>query len=254
MEIRQKLKAGDVSIGSWMQIPSADVAEVMGKAGYDWVAVDLEHGAFSQDNLPDVFRALELGGTVPFARVAQASKKDIKCALDAGAKGIILPMIEMAEQLENALSWAYYPPKGTRGVGYARANLFGQEFDLYVRESVRNTLVVAQIEHIEAVHNLGEILAAKSLDAIMIGPYDLSSSMGLTAQFEHPEFVETLRSIREKAKDAGVPVGLHIVLPDGEILKEKIEAGYQFIAYGTDAVFLWQGAACPAGRGKEDSV
>lgn len=237
MEIRQKLKAGDVSIGSWMQIPSADVAEVMGKAGYDWVAVDLEHGAFSQDNLPDVFRALELGGTVPFARVAQASKKDIKCALDAGAKGIILPMIEMAEQLENALSWAYYPPKGTRGVGYCRANLFGKHFDQYL-EASDEIICVAQIEHIDAVSNIDSMLSNKRLDAIMVGPYDLSGSMNLTGQFDHPTFNQVMETLSRKTREHNIPMGLHIVQPDTSVLKSRINDGYQFIAYGIDAVFL----------------
>lgn len=254
MIIRQKLEAGSVSIGSWMQIPSADVAEIMGKAGFDWIVVDLEHGAFSRHTLPDILRALELGGTIPLARVAQPRQKDIKSALDAGAKGIILPMIESAQQLEEAISWACYPPKGTRGVGYCRANLYGKEFDPYVAGPANEILIVAQIENAAALQDLNAILAVKPLDAIIVGPYDLSASMNLTAQFEHPKFEEAMRDIHGKAKNASVPMGLHIVQPDREVLNEKIEAGYQFIAYGTDAVFLWQGAEFPLGKSGKRSV
>ena len=245
--ILTKLKNGAPTIGTWMQISSPDVAEILGEAGYDWVAVDLEHGGFSMPVLKDIFRALELGGTVPLARVAQCHPKDIKQALDAGAHGIILPMIESKAQLEKSISWAYYPPKGTRGVGYSRANLFGKNFDNYIEKFSSKILVVAQIENINAVHNLDDILSVGDLDAIMVGPYDLSGSMGLTAQFAHPDYLRVLDTILQKAKDNNVPMGLHIVQPDKELLTAKIAEGYQFIAYGIDAVFLYNSTARPGG-------
>jgi len=228
-----------------MQIPNSSVAEIIGKAGYDWVAVDLEHGHFSNENLPDIFRGIELGGTIPFARVAQCSQQNIKEALDAGAQGIILPMIESKAQLEDGISWSYYPPKGTRGVGYSRANQFGENFDEYVKKYSSKVLIVAQIEHINAVANLDDILSVRDLDAIMVGPYDLSGSMGITAQFEHPDFIRTLDDIFQKALHYAIPMGLHIVQPDKELLEEKIKQGYQFIAYGIDAVFLYRSAQNP---------
>jgi 2-dehydro-3-deoxyglucarate aldolase len=243
--ILEKLKKGESTIGTWLQISSPDVAEILGKAGYDWVAVDLEHGAFSRQILPDMFRALELGGTLPIARVAQANPKDIKQALDAGAQGIILPMIESKAQLEDGISWSYYPPKGTRGVGYARANLFGENFDEYVKKFSSKVLIVAQIEHINAVANLDDILSVKDLDAIMVGPYDLSGSMGITAQFSHPEFIKILDDIFQKARHHSIPMGLHIVQPDKELLADKIKQGYQFIAYGIDAVFFCNASKNP---------
>ncbi len=244
-EIIYKLREGIPSIGSWMQLPSSDVAEIMGKSGYDWVAVDLEHGGFSRKKLPDRFRALELGGTAPLARVAQCNPKDIKVALDAGACGIILPMIESGEQLENGIAWAHYPPRGNRGVGYSRANLFGRQFDSYRKANSKSTLIIAQIEHINAVDNLDAILSVDGLHAIMVGPYDLSGSMGITADFNNPDFHQVLIVISQKAKSSNVPMGLHIVQPDREELVSRIEQGYQFIAYGTDAVFLYSGSQCP---------
>ncbi len=243
--IRDNLKNGKSTIGSWMQIPNTSVAEIMGQAGYDWVAVDMEHGHFSNAILPDIFRALELGGTVPFARVAQCHPKDIKQALDAGAQGIILPMIERKDQLEEGINWAYYPPKGTRGVGYSRANLFGKEFNKYIDRFCSKILVIAQIEHVRAVQELDAILSVSDLDAIMVGPYDLSGSMGLTAQFEHPDFLRVMDTILQKAKNNNVPMGLHVVQPNKEWLKAKITEGYQFIAYGIDAVFLYNSAERP---------
>lgn len=244
-KIKAALKTGKPSIGSWMQVPSASVAEIMGNAGYDWIAVDLEHGSFPSEILPDIFRALELGGTSPFARVAQCHPKDIKQALDAGAQGIILPMIESKEQLEDAIAWAYYPPRGRRGVGYSRANVFGKNLSSYIQNNADDILIVAQIEHVKAVQELDDILSVKFLDAIMVGPYDLSGSMDLTAQFKHPDFLHVMNTIFHKAKEHDIPMGLHIVQPDREVLKTKIFEGYQFIAYGIDAVFLYRSAEQP---------
>ncbi len=245
LRIRQKLSNGQTTIGTWLQLPSSDVAEIMGKAGYDWVAVDLEHGLFSNHKLPDVFRAIECGGAVPMVRLAHCHPKDIKHALDAGAKGLIFPMIEDAQQLENAISWAHYPPRGARGVGYSRANLYGKNFDDYIHNRSGEILIVAMIEHMNAVTNLDDILKVVGLDSIMVGPYDLSGSMNLTGQFDHPVFLDTMDEIFQKTKVNNVPMGLHIVQPDQQLLNNKIQAGYQFIAYGIDAVFLYNSATKP---------
>jgi 2-dehydro-3-deoxyglucarate aldolase len=228
-----------------MQVPSASVAEIMGRSGFDWVAIDLEHGSFSLDLLPDICRALELGGTAPFARVARNTAKDIKQALDAGVRGIIVPMIENREEMEHAAAWAQYPPEGQRGVGFSRANLFGRGFGRYF-SSINDTLVlVAQIESIGAVRVLDAILSVERVDAMIIGPYDLSASMGLTGQFEHPDFLAAVALAGRKAREHGVALGMHVVQPDPAVLKARIADGFQFIAYGIDAVFLLEAAANP---------
>jgi 2-dehydro-3-deoxyglucarate aldolase len=242
--IRQKLRNGQVSLGSWMQLPHASVAEIMGQAGYDWVAVDLEHGSIAQHQLPDMFRALELGSTLPLVRLAVGEPRDCKSALDAGAGGIIAPMIESAEQLERVVAACRWPPAGTRGIGFSRANLFGRQFETYSKEAQR-PLIVAQIEHVRAVRNLEHILRVPGLDAIMIGPYDLSASLGLTAQFDHPDFKAQLETIKEAAAAAKVPAGVHVVEPSAQALNGAVASGFRFIAYSIDAVFLEKGGRAP---------
>lgn len=243
-DIKTKIRSGKASIGTWLQIPSTDVAEIMGCAGYDWVAVDLEHGSFTRRDLSDIFRAIELGGTVPFARVADLTMTSIKGALDSGAKGLIFPMIESRDQLNVAIDHALYPPEGTRGVGFCRANLFGKEFDQGIIEN-SDTFFCAMIENIRALDKLDKIFSHPKLDAIMVGPYDLSGSMDLTGQFEHPDFIAVLDTIARKAEKHEVPLGLHVVQPDPEQLAAKIAEGYCFIAYGIDAVFLYRATECP---------
>lgn len=225
-----------------MQIPHASVAEIMGQAGYDWVAIDMEHGTIGHHQLPDLFRALELGGTLPLVRVGQGHPKDCKQALDAGAGGVIVPMVESAAQLVSVRDACRWPPAGTRGVGFSRANLFGKNFDAY-REEAQAPLLVAMIEHVRAVDDLDAILAVDGLDAILVGPYDLSASLGVTAKFDEQCFKEAMASIAEKAKRAGIPSGVHVVQPSKDELNRRIREGYRFLAYSTDAVMLQQMAA-----------
>jgi 2-dehydro-3-deoxyglucarate aldolase len=235
--IRQTLAHKKPSIGSWMQIPHSSLAEIMGQAGYDWVAVDMEHGAISVHQLPDLFRALELGGTLPLVRLAQGHDKDCKQALDAGAGGVIVPMVESAEQLIAVRDACRWPPAGTRGVGFSRANLFGANFEAY-REEAQAPLLIAMIENILAVDCLEEILAVDGLDAILIGPYDLSASMGITAQFENASFAAVMERIRNLCSSSNIPCGIHVVMPDSDALKQRVKEGYSFIAYSIDSVFL----------------
>jgi 2-dehydro-3-deoxyglucarate aldolase len=235
--IRAKLQAGGVTIGSWIQIPHPSVAEIMGNSGYDWVAVDMEHGAVSVQQLPDLFRALELGGTLPIARLAQGHPKDCKQALDAGAGGIIVPMVESAAQLVDVRDSCRWPPAGKRGVGFSRANLFGKHFSAY-RVEAQAPLLVAMIETVQAVDDLASILDVEGLDAVMIGPYDLSASIGLTGQFDHADFKSLLQRILAVAKSKKLPCGVHVVDPSPAELKRRIAEGYGFIAYSIDAAML----------------
>ena len=243
-KLRDCLKHGGCSIGSWMQIPNASVAEIMAHAGYDWIAVDLEHGSISIDQLPDLFRALELGNTLPLARLAQGHVKDCKQALDAGASGVIVPMVESAEQLIALRDSCRWAPAGVRGVGFSRANLFGKKFDEYCLEA-QAPFLVAMIENIRAVNQLDAILKVEGLDAILIGPYDLSASMGITAQFDHSDFLFTMERIRTLAMENNISCGIHVVKPSQEELKKQIEKGYNFIAYSIDAAFLNEFASNP---------
>jgi len=235
--IRKKLDKGGCSIGSWIQIPHSSIAEIIGQAGYDWVAVDMEHGAISTHQLPDLFRALELGDTLPLVRLAHGQPKDCKQALDAGAGGVIVPMVESAEQLIQVRDASRWPPAGNRGVSFSRANLFGKFFHSYIEEA-QQPLLIAMIENYDGVNNLDDILKVEGLDAILIGPYDLSASMGITSKFEHLEFLNAMKSIKKKADLANMPCGIHVVDPSESDLKERIAEGYRFIAYSIDSVFL----------------
>ena len=240
--IRQKMRNGVASIGTWMQIPHASIAEILGGSGLDWVAVDLEHGSFGLHQLPDIFRAIELGDAVPMARLAVGQSTDCKAALDAGAGGVIIPMIESAAQLRSCVDACCWPPTGTRGVGFSRANRFGETFESY-KEEAQNPIIVAMIEHVKAVDNLADILSVDGLDAILVGPYDLSASIGKTGQFDDPEFLALMEKVRAAALQEKVPYGVHVVSPDVEEARAKIAEGCLFLPYSIDAVLLAKGFA-----------
>ena len=237
IRLRSKLKKNLYSIGSWIQIPDSSVAEIMGHSGYDWVAIDLEHGSISISQLPSICRSLELGDTLPFVRVAQGEVKDCKQALDAGAAGIIVPMIKTAKQLENIRKFCCWPPSGNRGVGFSRANLYGRNFNSYEIEA-QSPFFVAMIEHIEAVNDLDSILEVHGLDAVIIGLYDLSASMNITAKFSDLNFIKTVNKIRDICLNKNIPCGSHIVHPSIDKLNESINDGFRFIPYSIDSVFL----------------
>jgi len=236
-KIRSKLASGVPTIGSWMQIPNASVAEIMGHAGYDWISVDMEHGTIAHHQLPDLFRSIELGGALPLVRLGGSGLSECKQALDAGAGGVIVPMIETAEQLQKVVQACRWPPVGSRGVGFSRANLFGKYFADYAQEA-QAPLIIAMIEHIQAVENLAEIMSVDGLDAILIGPYDLSASLGVTGIFGDQKFLDAIEKIRVQCASHRIPCGVHVVEPDRQELQTRISEGYLFLAYSIDAVFL----------------
>ncbi len=245
-KIREILSSGKVSLGTWLQFNSPDVAELMAKAGYDWVVVDMEHGSFSNSDLPSLFRAIESAGSVPFVRLSEAHKVPIKAALDAGAHGLIFPRIENYKHLNYAINHALYPHLGgERGYGYCRANNYGKDFDEYGTTLAHDIFFVAQIEHISAVHDLENIVSHPRLDAIMVGPYDLSGSMNIVGEFEHPKFKDAMQKVTTVCRKHNINMGIHIATPDQQALKNYMSHGYTFIAYGVDSVFLWKSAARP---------
>ena len=220
-----------------MQIPNASVAEIMGRASFDWVAVDLEHGSFSLQILPDIFRALALGGTLPLVRTAEKSKTVCQSVLDAGSGGIVFANVDCPNELENLIDCCRLPPNGTRGVGFSRSNLFGIEFNDYI-DSDTHPLMIAMIESLAGVTALEQITEVDGLDAIFIGPYDLSASLGSTGLFNSPKFQDAIGKIKDICSSKKVPLGIHIVQPNPSELRKAINDDYRFIAYSIDAVFL----------------
>ncbi|MFA5238576.1 MAG: aldolase/citrate lyase family protein [Phycisphaerae bacterium] len=238
VNLKKKLKDKALSIGSWLQFNSPDVAEVMAKAGFEWLAVDMEHGPIDVTDLSNLFRAIENGGAVPLARLSENNPYLIKRVLDAGAKGIIVPMIKTADEIKQAVDSAQYPPKGRRGIGYARANNYGLDFKAYLNHFNDDVVVVAQIEDIGAVNNIEEIFSIKEIDSFLIGPYDLSGSMNKTGCFDDPEVKAAIQKVLDAAKKQQITPGIHVIPPDVNEVRQRIKEGFKFIAVSVDAYML----------------
>jgi 2-dehydro-3-deoxyglucarate aldolase len=228
----------ELRLGSWIQIGHPAVAEIMASAGFDWLAIDLEHSAISLRETEDLIRIIELKRVKPFVRLSSNNPEQIKRVMDAGAHGVIVPMVKTHEDVEQAVRAVKYPPNGSRSIGLARAQGYGASFDDYFDWQQDNSIVVVQIEHIDAVRNLPEILSVPGVDAYITGPYDLSGSLGMPGRFDAPEFLDAMARIEDVAKKYGIPGGAHIVEPDPVELRRKIEGGNRFIAYGVDTRML----------------
>jgi len=228
----------NISIGSWITLGHPAVAEIMAEAGFDWLAVDLEHSTITIREAEDLIRVIELKGVTPFVRLSSNNAEQIKRVMDAGAHGVIIPMVNSKTEAETAVSSVKYPPIGTRSFGLARAQKYGVDFDNYLEWQRNNTIVVVQIEHIDAVNDLAGILSVEGVDAYIVGPYDLTGSLGIPGQFDHPEFLSAMDRIREVGNDLGVAGGLHVVEPDPRELEACIRAGNRFVAYSLDIRIL----------------
>lgn len=237
-QLKSKLSRGEATVGSWITLGHPGIAEILARAGYDWLVVDLEHSVITIDVAADLIRVIDLCGVAPLVRLTSNNPDQIKRVMDAGAHGIVVPMVNTVTDAERAVSAVRYAPEGTRGVGLARAQGYGVEFKEYLEWQKDGVTVIVQIEHKDALAHLDEILTVQGVDGFIIGPYDLSCSMGLPGQFEHPEFVAAMDQILATGARLGIPAGLHIVEPDSERLAQSIRQGYRFIAYSVDIRLL----------------
>lgn len=243
-KIKEKLKNGEPSIGSWTSMAHTSIAEILAMAGYDWVVVDTEHSAIDVSEVLRLIMAIEQRGSIPLVRLAYVDPIQAKAVLDSGAAGVIVPMVNTRAEAELAVQMTKYPPLGTRGVGLARAHGYGQNFNEYVERANKDSLLILQIEHIDAVNNIEEILSVPGIDGTFIGPYDLSMSLGLPGQLNHPDVVNAKNKVLEATLRHGLSAGIHLVHPDtaADDCKKMIELGFRFIAVGTDLLFLGDSA------------
>jgi 2-dehydro-3-deoxyglucarate aldolase len=234
--LREKLSSHKPSIGSWVQLPCPITTELIASAGYDWIAVDLEHGAINLSDIDNLVRCIDIAETISLVRLPDHSIAVAKKCMDAGFYGVIVPNIRNKYELRDIAQNLSWPPAGTRGVGFCMANTFGAYFDTYKVFSQRPFLV-PMIESEEGVDNLLEILSLRP-DAVLVGPYDLSASLGIVGQFDHPRYTSAIHHIFSQCSASSIPFGLHQVSPDVDALHRLIDSGCLFIPYSIDTVFF----------------
>jgi 4-hydroxy-2-oxoheptanedioate aldolase len=250
-KVKQLWKAGKPAVGSWMNLGSPLCAEIMGHLGFDWIAVDAEHGAVGIETIAHMFLALGTSDTVPMIRVSGNDPDVIARVLDAGAYGIIVPMVNSREDAEKAVQACRYPPLGSRSMGFGRVDQYaGKDYKAHANEEIA---LVVQIEHIDAVKNIEAILSVPGIDGLFIGPADLAASMGIPVVLgdnPDPRHQEAIRTIVAAAKAHAIPAGIHVAT--AEDVNRRIREGFQFIALGTDVFFMTGAARAALGQVKRE--
>ena len=234
--VKEKLKRGEPSIGTWVATGDPLVSEILCHAGFDWLAVDMEHNAIDMRDLMACFYAIATTDTVPFVRVPWNDPEVLKRVLDIGAYGVIVPNIKTPQEAELAVQACRYAPDGFRGVGGVRGRLYGGPD--YFENANEEIAVVLMIEDNEAVRRIAEICNVPGIDALFIGPSDLASSLGVPPGYDnpHPDHKAAVRQVLETGKRFNIPTGIHC--GSAEEVNRRIEEGFQFLPIVSDARFL----------------
>lgn len=221
-----------------LSLPSSEIAEILSRAGFDWLFIDGEHGNFETGDLQKILQVTN-GAVMTLVRVPLIDEIWVKRALDSGAAGIIFPQVKTAEEAEKAVSFCKYPPDGRRSVGISRAHGYGMDFTGYIKRANNEILVVLQIEHIEAVRNAGTIVGVPGVDAVFIGPYDLSASMGMAGEVEAGEVKEAIGKVYEVCQAAGKPAG--IFGTSLKAVKPYLAMGFSLVCISIDNLIFIEG-------------
>ena len=240
--LKERIKSGETVHGCWINLGSPVAAEIVGKAGFDWVLIDLEHGAGNEAMMLTQLQILAGTSATAIVRTDEASRSKIQRILDYGASGVMFPQFRDETEAREAVSLMYYPPKGTRGMAkMVRATAFSTNVDGYAANLVNSLLGVVQIETLGALDRLDAIASLELVDVLFVGPSDLSLAMGIFNQFTHAEFQRVIKNVVQAAKKHGKVAG--VLLQNINEYKMYHDLGYRFIACGADTAFVMKGAA-----------
>jgi 2-keto-3-deoxy-L-rhamnonate aldolase RhmA len=236
-----KLHGGQPALGGWIMIGHPSVAEIMAGEGFDWIGVDFEHTSTCMRDLHDIALAVKGTDCDLLVRLHSCDPVLAKLVLDNGAHGIIVPSVNTPAQAAQAVAIAKFPPEGMRGASLCRASDFGRNFTDYYNNHNREVIVVVMLEDHNGASQADAILATPGIDAAFIGPYDLSASMGLAGQLQHPKVVAAQEHILAACARCGVAPGIHVVSVDPDELRRRLKQGFRFIACGIDTLYIQHG-------------
>lgn len=241
---KRRLAAGEPSVGTWLALPTPEGAEYVSALGFDWLVVDTEHNPVDIRTLAQMFMAMANSPATPMVRIPWNTPENFKRVLDAGAWGVVVPMVNSRAEAEQAVAAMRYPPLGTRSVGGGRHALgFDTTADQYFRQANEELLLVVQIEHIQGVEHADEILSVPGVDACFIGPNDLAASMGIglgvPLESDHPRLVEAIDHVRLTCTKNGVAPGIHCSGAAGT--KRRIAEGFLFCAMASELRYMLAG-------------
>lgn len=239
LTLRKRLLQGDLALGTILSLNSPDVAEILSRTGFDWLFIDAEHSTLDPHDLKALFQAI--GDTLPcVVRLPALDEIAVKKTLDAGAAGLLVPQVHHAGQVEQLVAWGRYYPAGARGLGFGRAQGYGLNVGPYLERANQDVLLSVQAESAQAVQNIEAIVRVPGLDAVLVGPYDLSASLGLPGQVDHPQVQAAIQRVARACFKAGMPVGIFGMT--AAAVRPYIEQGFRWIVCGVDTVLLGNAA------------
>lgn len=237
---RDRLLRREPLIGTLVSLSSPELAEIASDAGFDWLFIDMEHGAIGPAEALRLAQAVR-PPCAAIIRVPENSETAVKKALDTGAAGLIFPRVNSPEEAARAVHWSKYPPEGGRSVGFSRANQYGLRFQENVERANSETALIAQIEHIDGVRRIDGILGVTGIDAVFIGPYDLSASLGKPGRIQDADVREAVRTVREACASRKIPAGIFAQEVQGA--RQALEEGYTLVCAGLDIVIFARAAS-----------
>lgn len=240
--LKQKLLNNELTIGSWLTIADPAIVEVMSTADFEWLCIDIEHTSIDLSQTKQLIATIQAEGMKALVRVSKNEEVVIKRIMDMGADGVVVPMVNSLFDAQQAVGFVRYPPEGKRGVGLSRAQGYGTKFQEYKKWILEEAVVIAQIEHIEAVNNIDEILSVDGIDGTIIGPYDLSGSLGFPGDYHREDVKQAIDKVKIACQKANKPYGFHVIESNPENMLSRIEEGATFLAYSTDFFFLGDAA------------
>ena len=238
--MRKKLRERKRVFGAWTSLGHPSITEAFCRIGVDFIGIDLEHSTISLGQAQRVIAAAQANKTACLARVSSHNGEQIRRLLDSGADGILVPNVSTLEEVERIVDWVKYPPVGKRGFGVARAQGYGFEFDSYVSGWNRRSALLIQIESIAGVEAAEEMLSHPEVDGAMVGPYDLSGSLGIPGQLTHRQVTEACGRVVAICRKLGKACGTQVVDPDAKNVAAALKAGYTFVVLSSDIFLLWK--------------
>ncbi len=239
-DLRSRLRSRKPLFGSWTSLGHPQITEAFCKASFDFVGIDIEHSTISLEQSQRIIAAANAAGTPCLPRIASHNGEQIKRLLDSGADGIIVPMVQSAEERDQIVDWTKYSPKGKRSFGVARAQGYGFEFDRYVKSWNERSTLILQIESIRGVEAIDQILSHEAVDGVMTGPYDMSGSLGVPGQLDHPKVRAACDRVIEACAKHGKACGTQIVDPDEKNVRKAFSNGFTFLVLSSDIFLLWK--------------
>jgi 2-dehydro-3-deoxyglucarate aldolase len=238
--LKKRLRQREPVLAAWTSLAHPSIIEIFSRIGVDFVGIDIEHSTISQEQSQRIIAAAQAGGSLCLPRVATHNMEMIKRLFDSGADGVIVPMVSNAQEVKEIIAWCKYPPLGKRGFGIARGQGYGFDFDEYTKNWNKVSSLVVQIESIEAVKNINEILAFEEIDGVMVGPYDISGSLGIPGQIEHARVKAAAQVVIKACKKHGKACGTQLIDPDQGNVRQAFLAGYTFVVLASDVFLLWK--------------